>query len=243
MFTVWFGLVALSLLVALGDVLARPNRSMPIMNAVWPLAALYFGPLGLGLYFALGRSPSHVVVSPHFPQKDRKLPTHPARAASTSPGSHPAHPMAGMDDPLWVRSARSATHCMAGCALGDLTAMLLVEGLAWRPLGTVVASEVVVGAVLAALFGLLVFQAFPVMAERKVAFGDALAVALRADLVSIGAYLAGQIPVFLWLTSAAGGMAMGPQGAVLMQASMAAGFLTSYPANVALVVAGIKHGM
>ena len=133
--------------------------------------------------------------------------------------------------------------------------MTLVEGAGWLPFGGVVLSEVLLGAVLAFIFGLLVFQAFPVMAERHVGFGGALRVAFKADVVTISAYLAGQIPalyLFRYLaTPAAGGMALSAgvaavglaTMALVMQGSMAVGFLTTYPLNYWLVASGVKHGM
>ena len=144
-----------------------------------------------------------------------------------------------MQDPLWVRSLRSSTHCMAGCALGDLVAMGLVGGIGLRALPGVVASEVTTGAVLAFLFGLFVFQAFPVMVERRIGFAASLGLALRADTLTITAYLAGQIPVY-WLLRPA---VMGGGGFAAMQVSMAAGFMTTYPMNWWLVARGIKGGM
>ena len=44
---IWLGLVAVSFAATALDVLGHPNRDMPNMNAVWPLMALYFGPLGV----------------------------------------------------------------------------------------------------------------------------------------------------------------------------------------------------
>ena len=147
--------------------------------------------------------------------------------------------MAGMQDPLWIQSLRSSTHCMAGCALGDLAAMGVVEGLGLRLTTGIVASEIATGAVLAFLFGLFVFQAFPVMAERRIGFGASLAIALRADTMTITAYLVGQIPAYVLLNPAA----MSGGGFTAMQASMAAGFITTYPVNWWLVAHGVKGDM
>lgn len=282
---VWFGWVGLSVLWTAQDVWRHPNTDMPIMNWVWPLVALYFGPAGALLYLwlsnrghgahrvhshpALPASPGvrtesgghhHPVHAVMSQEASAELSPHHSAGAhwATHAGEHhssPSQGIPGMADPLWVRSARSATHCMAGCALGDITAMTLVEGAGWLPFGGVVLSEVLLGAVLAFIFGLLVFQAFPVMAERHVGFGGALRVAFKADVVTISAYLAGQIPalyLFRYLaTPAAGGMALSAgvaavglaTMALVMQGSMAVGFLTTYPLNYWLVASGVKHGM
>jgi hypothetical protein len=70
------------------DLLAHP-QPMAIMNAVWPITALYFGPVAVGWYCALGRATRW--------KRERKL-------------------------PFWKSIIVEATHCGAGCALGDLVA-------------------------------------------------------------------------------------------------------------------------
>lgn len=234
---IWLGLVALSFVVTAVDVLGHPNRDMPVMNAVWPLMALYFGPLGALSYVLLSRRVryTYIRVRPVLPSRVVPVPSH-AHAD--------IHASSGMRDPLWVRSMRSTTHCMAGCALGDLTAMVLVA-FGWLGAGVGMGKELVVGAVLAFAFGLFVFQALPVMVERKISFAESLGIAFQADLYTIVAYLMGQIPAFYILTAgvAMGGMSLAGSHLVDMQASMAVGFLTSYPVNYVLVARGVKHGM
>ena len=51
---VWLSLCALSLLIITIDV-ARHQQKMPVMNVVWPVTALYYGPFALWMYFAFGR--------------------------------------------------------------------------------------------------------------------------------------------------------------------------------------------
>lgn len=231
----WLALVALSLLWTLADVVRHPSRTMPIMNLVWPLMALYFGPVGVALYLTLsGRSSTgHAVARPVL--------------APGAPTSHAGMAMSHMGHaagPLWQRALRSSTHCMAGCALGDLVAMLLVEGLGL--FGGMLLGEVLLGSVLAFALGLFVFQALPVMAERGIGFAQSLTIALQADTMTISAYLVGQIAALYalqaWMAPAMGtGLSIGMF--VTMQAAMAVGFLTTYPANYVLVRAGIKEGM
>ena len=258
----WLAAVGLSLAWTALDVVRHANRAMPVMNFVWPLMPLYFGPLGLLLYVGLsGRAAAgHPVSKPVMPAPAAgavgrsgamyEMATMadtmgvPARAGMMH-GTAERHDMAGMRhgamDPLWQRALRSSTHCAAGCALGDLVAMGLVEGAGL--FGGTMLAEVASGTVLAFLLGLFVFQAFPVMAERRVSFGEALSVALRADALTIGAYLVGQITA---LYAIARIVPMGSNLAVsfvAMQAAMAVGFLTTYPANYGLVAAGIKEGM
>ncbi|MEO6859403.1 MAG: DUF4396 domain-containing protein [Solirubrobacteraceae bacterium] len=79
--------------VVLYDVYIRGLRQpMRVMEAVWPLTALYLGVLGWLVYARLGR-----------PEVRRDA----AQAGE-------------QDVPEWQGVAVSATHCGAGCALGDV---------------------------------------------------------------------------------------------------------------------------
>ena len=50
-------LSAICALIVLGDILAGHRQKMAIMNMVWPITALYFGPIGLWAYWIMGRAP------------------------------------------------------------------------------------------------------------------------------------------------------------------------------------------
>jgi hypothetical protein len=102
----WFDMVArfyvpLSLLTAvlvLADIFLLGRRQhMAIMNAVWPLTMLYWGPLGLIFYGWFGRAGE-----PHHDH-----------------GSSSHHAMSH-ERPMWQATFNGATHCGAGCALGDV---------------------------------------------------------------------------------------------------------------------------
>lgn len=251
---VWLLTVAVSMVWTGVAVARHANRAMPIMNFVWPLMTLYFGPLGLWMYLALSGQAlgGHPLSQPVMPATPGLTMQHRGRNSAMHETTHTEHAMAtrgmaGMHgrsatSPRWQRALRSSTHCAAGCALGDLIAMVLVEGAG--VFGGTMLGEVALGSVLAFVLGLFVFQTIPVMAERHVGFRDSLSLALRADAITICAYLVGQL---IGLSTLAGRMPMGmgltAVGFMIMQASMAAGFLTTYPANYALVAAGIKAGM
>ena len=73
---------------------------MKIMNAVWPITALYAGPLGLLAYWTLGRERGRQAKKNSSHNKER-----------TS----------------FAQSVMlAATHCGSGCTLGDLTAESLL---------------------------------------------------------------------------------------------------------------------
>ena len=156
--TMWLSVVGASFLWTMFDVWTHPDHTMLIMNLVWPLVALYFHPFGVSLYVVLsGRfSKAHrVLATPSLPAGATNL----RQTATVAPhGRLQGHHLSGMDDPLWIRSARSSTHCMAGCALGDLTAMLVVEGMGWTVVGNTAITETVMGAIFAFLF---YFSGFP----------------------------------------------------------------------------------
>src|ERR1043166_9702764 len=112
----WFELLAwaalglgfASALVIAADIVLLGNRQhMAIMNLVWPLTALYAGPLALWAYFARGRRMSH-----------RQMHAH-GRAIGGDRGDS------------WWQVSLSDSHCGAGCAFGDIGGEWLVWASAW----------------------------------------------------------------------------------------------------------------
>ena len=85
--------VPLSILTAalvLADIVLLGRRQrMAIMDIVWPLTMLYWGPLGLPTYAWFGRAGA----GQHASEHDHR--------------------------PMWQAVFLGATHCGAGCALGD----------------------------------------------------------------------------------------------------------------------------
>ena len=86
------------------DILKGHRQHMWIMNVVWPITALYSGPIGLWAYFKVGRLSTR--------QKMQE-----AQNRDTTP---PAQ-----SKPFWQSVGLAASHCGSGCTLGDL----LSEGL------------------------------------------------------------------------------------------------------------------
>ena len=78
------------------DLFQHPQH-MWIMNLVWPITALYAGPLAVWAYYAVGRPSSEVRV----------------RAAEEL-GEEPP----GRGKPFWQTVGLAASHCGAGCTLG-----------------------------------------------------------------------------------------------------------------------------
>jgi hypothetical protein len=91
--------------VIIVDLVAGHRQHMWIMNAVWPLTALWSGPLGLWAYFRYGRA-----------GEERRF------KASRETGQTPPN----MRQPFAVLAGKGTAHCGSGCTLGDVLAELLV---------------------------------------------------------------------------------------------------------------------
>jgi hypothetical protein len=115
----------------------RP-QPMGVMNFVFPITALYLGPLALALYWRWGRAAARTAMAP-MPMS-RAAASRVAWASAgdsmqTRGGQHIHHEMAGAAAPdgtgepaapgerarpWWVTMAIEVSHCGAGCSLGDV---------------------------------------------------------------------------------------------------------------------------
>lgn len=225
--------LALGLLCALGivvDLVRRPQK-MWIMNLVWPLTALFGSLLWLGGYLRWGRAGL----------RERRGEDS-GKAAET---------------PMPVAVAKGASHCGAGCALGDIIAEWLAFGapavavaLGWHSLFSEKLFAVwVLDFILAFGFG-VAFQYFTIKPMRDLSVGEGLLQALKADALSITSWQVGMygfmaIAQFLWFRPAYGGLAEvnSFEFWFAMQIAMLCGFLTAYPMNWLLVARGVKERM
>ena len=216
----WISIAAgfLSAAVVLYDIYGNGLRQpMRVMEAVWPITALYLGPLGLWLYAGLGR---------------------PRRSRWAQDAAKPS--------PRWHGIFISATHCGAGCALGDIIGEWLVFLTGVAIAGAVLWPEYIIDFALAYVFGIL-FQYLAIKPMSNLSARVALSQAIRADTLSVIAFEIGMFAcmalvffVFFphphltpdhaayWLT---------------MQIAMALGLATTYPVQIWLVSPGIKHAM
>jgi hypothetical protein len=189
------------------DILAFGHRQpMWIMDVVWPLTALYWGPLGLAFYWTVGRQPM-----------DGKR--------------------------MWQFTFGGATHCGAGCALGDFAAAWLVFAFALTVMASTLAAEYVLGFALAYLIG-IVFQYFSVAPMRGLGVAEGLWTAIRIDTLSLAAYelgMFGFMGLRAWLLPD-----LHPTDWTywfMMQIAMVLGFWTTYPVNWWLINRGTKERM
>ena len=202
------------------DLFRRPQR-MAVMNPVWPINALYLGPVALWAYWTVGRE-------------------QPVAA-------HDHHTMdhAAKGPPTWRQVFKGTMHCGAGCTLGDILAETAVFLGGVTLFGSTFGAELAGDFALAYLLG-LVFQYFAIVPMRGLSPGRGIVEAAKADTLSL---LTFEVGLFGWMALMRFVLFDPPlrpdQAAYwfMMQVGMAVGFLTSYPVNAWLIRRGIKEAM
>jgi hypothetical protein len=218
--TASLALAGLCALYVIFDVAFRHRPKMPIMAVVWPLTALYSGPLGLWAYWKIGRP---------------------------SPQRQPAQNDQDSKKPFWQRVFVSSTHCGAGCAFGDIIGewSVFFSGLTF--VGSTLLAMYVVDFAAAYVVG-IAFQFFPIRWMKHLPPRRALWEAVKADTLSLAAFQVGMyawmaLDHFVLFH---GDPAFKVDAAVywfMMQIAMCIGLLTTFPANWLLVRMGVKEGM
>lgn len=204
------------------DIYGRGHRQkMTVMEIVWPVTALYFGPLAVWMYLRHGR-----------PQSPRWLAEH----GRDNP----------RDKPGWATTAIGVSHCGAGCTLGDILAATLIFWLGIELLGRAFWPELIGDYTAALALGIL-FQFFAIAPMRGLGVRDGLVAAAKADVLSLTAF---EVGLFGWMALMAfvlfPSSPLHPDSPVywfLMQIGMVIGFFTAWPANVWLIRRGIKEAM
>jgi hypothetical protein len=210
-------------LVIAADIAFGHRQKMWIMNIVWPVTALYSGPLGLAAYYGFGRLSTQ----------------HRAMEARQRGEEEP-----GKKKPFWQMVAIAATHCGSGCTLGDIAAGWLMFAFPLALWGQKIFGEWVVAYIFAYTFG-IAFQYFTIVPMRGLQVGDGLIAAAKADTLSLTAW---QVGMYGWM-AIVHFVLLGeipktnPVYWFMMQIAMLAGFLTSYPVNWWLVKSGVKEKM
>ncbi|GED22287.1 DUF4396 domain-containing protein [Halomonas halmophila] len=210
------------------DIRQRPQH-MAVMNVTWPITGLYMPVFGWWVYRSLGRAALPV------PHHDDHHVAH----------DHPEHQHHHADKPKWQGVFVSATHCGGGCTLGDFVAAPLATWSGLTLFGSHVGGHFLLTFLFAYAFGVL-FQYLPIRAMSQLSVRQALINAVKADTLSLIAF---QMGMYLWMLIALSVFLDGTMHAsspvfwFMMQIAMLVGFITSYPANWALVTRGIKHAM
>jgi Domain of unknown function (DUF4396) len=231
----------------------RRRQHMGIMNFVYPITALYFGPLAIAFYWRWARAagPSAMAARPAA-MASAQLAATPG-AGDVLVGETPAEGddepgrLAARRRPQWVTMAIEVSHCGSGCALGDVISEFAIFWLALTIAGTTLLAEYTGDYVLALAFGIL-FQYFAIAPMRGLGLMDGLKAAAKADFISLTAF---EIGLFGWMAIMTFVLFPAPHHLAttsaafwfLMQVGMMIGFVTSWPANVWLVKRGIKVPM
>ena len=214
------GLCALTIAA---DLVFHPQK-MWIMNIVWPVTALYAGPLALLTYLKAGR---------------------PSARQSVTTAEEKGEKNPGMQKPFWLTVAVGATHCDSGCALGDLVAEWFTFAVPLVIFGSKVFGGWVIDYICAYLLG-IVFQYFSIKPMKDLSPGQGVWAAIKADTLSLTAW---QIGMYGWMaivTFIIFGHEIEKTTPVfwfMMQIAMLCGFCTAYPVNWWLIRTGIKEAM
>jgi len=159
------------------DVLRGPRQKMWVMNLVWPITAMYAGPLGVWLY----------------------LRTRPVSAKSSPQPSKQTKEMMKKMEATREQVAVAAFHCGAGCTLGDVISeagLFAIGGsLATFVAGSEFGTKLVADFLLAYILGIF-FQYFTIVPMRGMSPRKGVLAAMRADTISISAF---EIGMFGWM--------------------------------------------
>lgn len=201
------------------DIVRHPQH-MWIMDVVWPVTALYSGPLGLLFYFASGRNVMH--------------------NGAGGQHAHQTH-----KKPMWQSVLTGALHCGAGCSIGDLISSYLLLSIPLMLFGRKIYGDWLVDYIFAFAIG-IVFQYFAIKPMKSLSPGQAVIAALKADALSLTAW---QVGMYGWMAISTFLIFHHPLDAtqpifwLMMQIGMLCGLLTAYPVNWWLIKSGIKEAM
>lgn len=213
-----------ALIIAI-DIFTKNLQNMWIMQIVWPVTALWSGPLGLYAYYKIGR-----------------LSTKQRVQRAQERGEDPPN----KKKPFWQSVGVGATHCGSGCTLGDIIAEWFVFFVPIAIFGSHVVGTWVLDYLVAFVLG-VAFQYFTIKPMQELSMGEGLKAAVKADTLSLTAWQVGMygwmaIALFILFTPET----LRPNTPVfwfMMQIGMVCGFLTSYPVNWWLLSKKIKEVM
>jgi hypothetical protein len=145
-----------------------------------------------------------------------------------------------------IDAAVAATHCGAGCVLGDIVSEFAVFASGAVILGSMLWASFVWDFVAAWCLG-IAFQYFTIVPMGKLSPGEGLIAAVKADTLSITAF---QVGMYGWMLLVHFRLFpqshLRPDEAVywlMMQVAMICGFVTSIPMNWWLLKIGWKESM
>jgi len=195
------------------DIVRGRRQPMRIMEVVWPVTALYFGPAVLAFYGRFGR-------------------------AATA-GEHSPAPKSYWQS-VFVSSSHCGAGCTLGDILADV--LIAVFGIAVVPsaLGTSYILDFSAAYALGILFQYLPIRAMGERSRTKALWSAIKADTLSLIAFEIGLFGWMALARLVWFPGLEADTAL---FWFMMQIGMVIGFATTYPANWWLVKIGIKHGM
>ena len=217
--------------------LTRHPQHMGIMNAVWPVVALFAGPVALWGYYKYGRLAAHENVMPAM-QRDE---TPPHKRLTPFP----------------IMVGKGAAHCGAGCTLGDIIAEWLVFAVPAIAVAlgytSIFPDKIFAAWIVDYFFAYIlgiVFQYFTIAPMRGLGFWRGIVAAVKADTLSLTAWQVGMYGFMALAHFYFFGVLIGTKLEVnsfefwfMMQIAMFCGFATAYPVNWWLIKAGLKEKM
>ena len=212
---VFVGLTLMCAVAILYDVHGRGYRQRTsVMSMVWPITALYLGPLALPAYYRWGRPQREKLQKEHGVVPEKSLPTE--AATGGTPGG-------------------------AASAIGHVLGVPLVVFLGLTIAGQALWVMILVIAVIATVLLFACEYFFSTVPTRGLSRGKGLGVALLIALVTV---LAFDVGMGGWMLVMHFLLFMPPLTDVtflfLMQIGLILGFLTGYPAVLWLVRRGVK---
>lgn len=192
------------------------------------VSALYGSVIALWAYFSIGRKKAKDFQNPMSKEQHKKM--------MKEAKEHPK--------PSQISVA--ASHCGAGCMLGDICADFLVFALALKFWGSDLWASFVIDYIFAWTLG-VVFQYFTLAPMRGLSLFPGIWAAIKADTLSITAWQLGMygfmlLTYFVFFPSPPLHPNQPPYW-FMMQFAMIAGFFTAYPMNYILVKTGLKESM
>ncbi|MWD28273.1 DUF4396 domain-containing protein [Aquicoccus sp. SCR17] len=237
----WLSIISLlaggiSALVVALDLRKHPQH-MWIMNVVWPLVALFAHVLALWAYFRVGRLAEYAKA--HAAMEKGETPPHKARTSFAT------------------KVGKGASHCGAGCTLGDICAewlVVLVPVIAvWFGYESIFQEKIfavwIVDYIFAFGFG-VAFQYFTIKPMRGLSPTQGLIQAVKADTLSLTAWQVGMYGFMavahFWIFGELLDTKLHTTSVefwFMMQIAMLCGFVTAYPVNWWLIRRGVKEAM
>lgn len=247
LFTLALGLACF--IYILLDQRQRPAPMMAIMRWVWPINALWAGPLAIWAYRHIGNGGKPRITSAHAMKMDMSAGGHEMKmsmdmGAMKMNHMKMEHMEMGPKKPFWQSITAGTLHCGAGCSLADLIGPWLFLFMPFLLWGSPVFGEWALDYLLALAIG-VTFQYGGLIGMVPQQGAALWWRALKVDFLSLSAW---QVGMYGWMAFAIFWL-IGPMHPtepifwLMMQIAMACGFITAYPMNWFLVRAGIKTAM